>query len=110
MSDVQLPRQPVELLNFRAEGILGGQTYSLDLRERARIIVGPNGTGKSTFLSLFYLFLSRQWARLGEYDFSELFLSISLGGKIQKISIKRQDLMSSDASLSLGSPERNWSF
>lgn len=89
MADADPPR----LTAFRAEGILGGLSYHLDISQSASIIVGPNGTGKSTFLSIFYLFLSRQWNRLVEYDFTLLTL-FYVGGEI---SISKTDMQSLDA-------------
>ncbi|MBR1089560.1 AAA family ATPase [Bradyrhizobium manausense] len=81
---------------FRAEKIVGDDTYELSLDSDATIIVGPNGTGKSTLLSVFYLFITRQWSRLLQYKFSKLSLLLENG----EISISRADLFSVD-SLSL---------
>lgn len=78
------------LKGFSASGILGKTSYRLILDGKVAIIVGPNGTGKSTFLSLFYLFLSRQWQRLNEYDFTELKLLHNKG----EISISKADILS----------------
>jgi ABC-type lipoprotein export system ATPase subunit len=84
--------QRANLRGFRAEGILGGVSYDLSVSGAASIIVGPNGTGKSTFLSLFYLFLSRQWTRLLEYDFERLTLFHDDG----EISMSKSDMLSLD--------------
>lgn len=80
------------LTGFSATGILGNTKYRLSLDGNVSIIVGPNGTGKSTFLSLFYLFLSRQWQRLNEYDFHELKLFHSDG----EISISKADILGAE--------------
>lgn len=77
---------------FAATGILGSRSYLINLTPPAAIIVGPNGTGKSTFLSLFYLFVSRQWQRLNEYEFETLTLHHSDG----KIELKKADLVTFD--------------
>lgn len=77
---------------FRAEGILGGVSYDLSINRAASIIVGPNGTGKSTFLSLFYLFLSRQWTRLLDFEFERLTLFHDQG----EITISKSDMLSLD--------------
>ena len=78
---------------FSAEGIVGSRKYHISMKDSTAIIVGPNGTGKSTFLSLFYLFISRQWTRLAEYDFDKLTLSHSGGS----INLTKIDLLSYDA-------------
>jgi predicted ATPase len=80
------------LKGFRASGILGSSSYRIDLHPPASIIVGPNGTGKSTFLSLFYLFISRQWQRLNEYDFTALTLYHSQG----KVELTKSELVGLD--------------
>jgi ABC-type branched-subunit amino acid transport system ATPase component len=80
---------------FRAEKIIGDETYELAIDEDATIIVGPNGTGKSTFLNVFYLFITRQWSRLLQYSFSKLTLQLS----DQEISISRTDLFTADSTL-----------
>lgn len=77
---------------FRAEEILGEDTYELSLDADATIIVGPNGTGKSTFLNVFYLFITRQWSRLLLYKFSRLVLRLSSG----ELSMSRADLFTID--------------
>lgn len=46
------------LKRFRAYGVMGFRDYEINFNKDATIIVGPNGTGKSTFLSLFYLFVT----------------------------------------------------
>ena len=67
------------LISFRAYGVLGEKIYEIDFTRDATIIVGPNGTGKSTFLSLFYLFVTQQWSRLQDYSFERLELTHELG-------------------------------
>lgn len=60
------------LISFCAYGVMGIRDYKIDFNNDATIIVGPNGTGKSTFLSIFYLFVTQQWGRLAEHQFSYL--------------------------------------
>ena len=67
------------LISFRAYGIMGKKTYEVDFTRSATIIVGPNGTGKSTFLSILYLFVTQQWNRLQEYTFDRLELTHKMG-------------------------------
>jgi predicted ATP-dependent endonuclease of OLD family len=83
----------VKLRSFRAEKIIGDATYHLAIDSDATIIIGPNGTGKSTFLNVFYLFLTRQWTRLMEYNFSKLTLQLD----DESISISKTDLLGADS-------------
>jgi ABC-type transport system involved in cytochrome c biogenesis ATPase subunit len=89
--------QPVieQFRAFRAEKIVGEETYELALDSDATIIVGANGTGKSTFLNVFYLFITRQWTRLLQYKFSKLTLQLA----DSEISISRADLFTADSEI-----------
>lgn len=55
---------------FKINGLLGEKNYSIEIKDKATIIVGPNGSGKSNFLNAFYYFVSRQWLKLYEVDFN----------------------------------------
>lgn len=80
------------LIAFTALGLPGHRDYRLRLDRPTSIIVGPNGTGKSTFLILLYLFLSKQWDRLSEYDFDTLILEHSTG----RVTLEKSALLTSD--------------
>jgi len=68
---------------------MGDLNYRLNVHKNVIIVVGPNGTGKSTFLNIFYLFITRQWSRLFEYSFSE----VSLEAKNSTISLSKLDIV-----------------
>jgi len=42
------------------------------LQDNKLVLVGENGTGKSTFANLIYFFLTKQWVRLQEYRFARI--------------------------------------
>jgi predicted ATPase len=42
------------------------------IQENQLVLIGENGTGKSTFVNLLYYFLSAQWGRLAQYQFESL--------------------------------------
>lgn len=44
----------------------------VSIEENRLILVGENGTGKSTFANLVYYFLTRQWNRFRDYRFQEI--------------------------------------
>jgi Predicted ATPases len=60
------------ITKFSVFSLLGDKNYTLTISSEASIIVGPNGAGKSNFLNIFYLVLSRQWARLSDYSFERI--------------------------------------
>ena len=57
---------------FEINGLFGDRDVSLPIENDALILVGPNGIGKSSVTNIFYFFVSRQWERLAEYEFSEV--------------------------------------
>jgi MoxR-like ATPase len=57
---------------FEITKLFGNRDISISASGDALILVGPNGIGKSSVASIFYFFVSRQWRRLSEYDFSEV--------------------------------------
>jgi energy-coupling factor transporter ATP-binding protein EcfA2 len=57
---------------FEIKGLFGSRDVTLPIEGDALILVGPNGIGKSSVANIFYFFVSRQWSRLAEYDFSEV--------------------------------------
>ncbi|WP_212377153.1 AAA family ATPase [Acetobacter persici] len=59
---------------FEIKGLFGNRDISLPIEGDALILVGPNGIGKSSVTNIFYFFVSRQWSRLVEYDFTEVAL------------------------------------
>lgn len=57
---------------FQIIGLFGDLDVTLQINNDALILVGPNGIGKSCVTNIFYFFVSRQWSRLAEYEFSEV--------------------------------------
>ena len=57
---------------FEIKELFGNRDITLEINSDALILVGPNGIGKSSVTNIFYFFVSRQWSRLAEYDFSEV--------------------------------------
>lgn len=58
------------LTRFQVLGLHGSRTMDVRLEDNKLILVGENGTGKSTFVNLIYYFLTKQWGRLHEYRFA----------------------------------------
>ena len=77
-----------DVSEFHIEGLFGTRDVTLHIRDNKIILVGPNGLGKSSVVNIFYLFVSRQWSRLLDYEF--LTLSIVIDG--DHISARRDDI------------------
>lgn len=59
------------------EGLFGCRNIELPIIDNRLVIVGINGLGKSTVITLLYLALSRQWRRLSEFDFDSITIQFS---------------------------------
>ncbi len=57
---------------FRIEALHGRYNVDIPIEDNKLVLVGENGTGKSTVASLIFLFLTRQWSRLAAYDFESI--------------------------------------
>ena len=89
----------VRLERFRIAGLHGYQDMDIPINDNRLIIVGENGSGKSTIANLIFSFLSREWHRLFSYQFD--WVSITLNG--EEIRLNRADLV---ATVSKHSAER----
>jgi predicted ATPase len=64
-------------------GLYGRRDYLVTLENNQLILVGENGTGKSTIISIFYFVITGQWKKLWKFDFERI--SISVDKKIYNI-------------------------
>jgi ABC-type lipoprotein export system ATPase subunit len=63
---------------FRIEGLHGGPTcIDAAIKDNVLIIVGENGSGKTTFLRIMFYFLSGRWQRLSQFQFKKIFATIN---------------------------------
>ena len=62
----------VELTRFRILGLHGRRNLDVSIADNRLILVGENGTGKSTFATLVYYFLTRQWSRTRNFRFETI--------------------------------------
>lgn len=62
----------MQLTRFRVVGLHGRKTIDVPVNDNRLVLVGENGTGKSTFANLIYFFLTKQWQRLHQYQFSRI--------------------------------------
>ncbi|MGD0855540.1 MAG: AAA family ATPase [Dehalococcoidia bacterium] len=60
------------LTKFRIEDLHNIRTLDVKIRDNRIVLVGENGAGKSTFANLVYYFLTGQWRRMANYQFSRI--------------------------------------
>lgn len=82
----------VEIKSFRIKKLYGERDIHLKFKGNVLIIVGENGSGKTTILRIIYLFLSGRWSTLLRYIFDEISVSF-IDNK--EISVKREQIYSS---------------
>jgi predicted ATP-dependent endonuclease of OLD family len=62
---------------FTVAGLYGNRTIKADIRNNTLILVGENGSGKTTFLRILFYFLSGRWLALLQFRFDHITASIS---------------------------------
>lgn len=65
-----------KLSRFKIEGLYNSRTIDLQIEDNTLILVGENGTGKSTVVNLLYFFLTSQWNRMVETPFKGILAEI----------------------------------
>jgi predicted ATPase len=64
---------PTALTQFQIGGLHGrNRTIDIPIRDNRLVLVGENGTGKSTVANLLYYVLTQQWRRVNEYRFASI--------------------------------------
>lgn len=62
----------IKIHSFLVENLNGTHSVKLSFVNNRLILIGENGTGKSTVLTMLYLLLTAQWIRLNEYEFTTI--------------------------------------
>lgn len=65
------------ITQFQIQKLHGYKNIDVQIKDNTLIIVGENGSGKTTVLRLLYYFLSGQWSSLATYQFDQLILTIN---------------------------------
>src|SRR5690348_15935927 len=71
------------LNNFTVAGLHGNRTINVELHENTLILVGENGSGKTTFLRILFHFLSGRWFALLQFRFD--YIAASIAGTEYKV-------------------------
>ncbi len=67
----------IRIQKLEIKGLHRAKDYSIEIKDNKIVMVGVNGLGKTTVVSLLYLILSRQWDRVLEYNFGSINLLIN---------------------------------
>jgi ABC-type lipoprotein export system ATPase subunit len=81
----------MKLQNVTIKKLHDKSSFDINFIDNTMILVAENGSGKTTIVNMIYFFLSRQWAKLNEYQFESI--QVTING--EKLSFKKNDLKSS---------------
>ncbi len=79
--------------SFSVHGLFGTDNVHIPFDENTKILIGENGLGKTQVLNLFYYTLTRNFFRLGEFDFDKLILEFRQGNPIEILKSKVDELI-----------------
>lgn len=71
------------LERFRIVGLHGRKNFDVVIRDNTLVLVGENGSGKTTFLRILFHFLSGRWLSLVQFPFE--FIVATIGGEDYKV-------------------------
>ncbi len=83
----------IHLSNFRIQGLHSRRTVELVIGDNKLVLVGDNGSGKTTIINILYYFLSRQWHRLAMYNFDIISATIDQ----EELTLHKDELRSAAA-------------
>jgi len=82
-----------QLERFRITGLHGSREIDIPISDNKLILVGENGTGKTTTANFIFYFLTRQWDRLADYQFESVQVEMRSGRKKRSAEISRLDIV-----------------
>ncbi|NCT67869.1 MAG: ATP-binding protein [Rhodanobacteraceae bacterium] len=65
-----------QITGFSIKGLHGSIDVDVPISDGKVILVGVNGLGKTTIVSMLYFVLTRQWQKLLEYEFNIIYLTL----------------------------------
>lgn len=68
-----------KIKSFEVFGLFGTDDINIPFNENIKILIGENGLGKTQVLNLFYFTLTKNFFRLGEFNFARLKLTFYNG-------------------------------
>lgn len=77
-----------DITRFEIKKLHGNLNFDLKFKDNKLILVGENGTGKSTVLKMLYYVMSRQWRKLLNFNFESVSITIDK----QKFVLNYEDL------------------
>lgn len=60
-----------KITNFTIDGLHGYKNFSILFKDNRLVLVGENGSGKTSVLRIFYYFLTCNWTELVKFKFKK---------------------------------------
>lgn len=79
----------MKIENFKIEGLYGHINCDLELNDNKLILIGENGSCKTTIIKILFYVLSAQWSKLYQFNFDKI--TITIDG--DKYPISRSDVL-----------------
>lgn len=73
---------------FQIEALHNQKNFDVKITDNKLVIVGENGTGKSTVANFIYFFITRQWHKMIGYDFKKIIVTLDT----EEIIVERKDI------------------
>ena len=81
----------IHLTKFTIKRLHGNLDFELHFKDNTLILIGENGTCKTTIIKMLFCVLSMQWRKLSAYNFESLTLEINE----KKFSLKYEEIKAS---------------
>lgn len=78
----------MKLNKFKVEKLHGLFDYELEFKDNTLILIGENGSCKTTLMKVLFYFLTQQWTKLAIYDFSSVAVTVDN----ETISLNKTDI------------------
>lgn len=66
----------MKISSFKINKLHGFLSYELKFKNNTLILIGENGSCKTTIIKLLFYFLSMQWGKLSKYNFDNIIMNI----------------------------------
>ena len=80
-------------MHLKIKNLFGYRNYDLELNDKINILIGENGSGKSTILKIISCIFNGDLLALSEIEFEEICFDLSSKYEGIVINIKREDIV-----------------
>lgn len=80
----------MKINSFKINKLHGLLNYELKFKDNTLILIGENGSCKTTIIKLLFYFLSMQWGKLSKYNFDSIIINI----EEEELKITKKEILS----------------